>query len=47
MGKTVRRGKGEGSRKRGRLNVRWIDYIKEAIGLNLQELSRAVEDRAF
>lgn len=32
----------EGSRKRGRLNMRWIDYIKEAIGRSPQELSRAV-----
>lgn len=33
----------EGSRKRGRPNVRWIDSLKEAIGMSLQELSRAVD----
>ena len=26
--------------------MRWIDSIKEAIGMSLQELSRAAEDRA-
>ena len=40
-------GKIEGSRKRGRPNRRWTDCIKEAIGLCLQELSRAVEDRTL
>lgn len=34
----------EGSKKRERPNMRWIDTIKEAIGTSLQELSRAVED---
>lgn len=37
----------EGSRERGRSNLRWFDCIKEAIGLSLQELSRAVEDRTL
>lgn len=37
--------KTEGSRKRGRQNMRWINSIKEAIGMCLHELSRAVEDR--
>lgn len=32
----------EGSRKRGRPNMRWGDSIKEAGGMNVQELSRAV-----
>ena len=41
------RGKPEGSRKRGRPNLRWTDSLKEATGVNLQELSRAVEDRIF
>ena len=45
--KTIMLGKVEGSRKRGRANMRWIDPIKEAIGLSLQELSRAVEDRTL
>ena len=29
------------------MQVKWVDAIKEAIGSSLQELSRAVEDRAF
>ena len=37
----------EGSRKRGRPNIRWIDSIKEAIGMNLQELSWTTEDRTL
>ena len=45
--KTIMLGRAEGSRKRGRPNMRWIDSIKEAIGMSLQELSRAVEDRTF
>lgn len=39
-------GKIEYSRKRGRANRKWHDFIKEAIGVNPQELGRAVEDRA-
>lgn len=42
--KTVMLGKTEGSSKRARLNMREIDSLKEATGLSLQELSRAVED---
>lgn len=30
-----------------RLNMRWIGSIKEAIGMNLQELSRAVQERTL
>ena len=45
--KTKMLGKLSGSRKRGRANVRWIDSIKEATGMSLQMLSRAVEDRTF
>ena len=37
----------EGSRKRGQRNVRWISSLKEATGLSVQELSRAVEKRTF
>ena len=35
------------SRKDGRPNVRRIDNIKEAVGVSLQELSRAGEDRTL
>lgn len=38
-------GKIEGSRKRGRPNKRWTDSIEKAIGMSLQELSRAVENK--
>lgn len=31
----------------GRPNMKWIDSIKEAIGMSLQELHRAVEDRTL
>ena len=47
LGKTIMLGKVEGSRKRGRPNTRWIDWLKEATGLSLQELDGAIEDRAF
>ena len=45
--KTVSLEKTEGSRKGGRSNIRWLNSIKEAIGMSLQELSRAVEDRVL
>lgn len=35
------------NRKRGRPNMRWIDSIKEAIDMCLQDLSRAVENRTL
>lgn len=47
MEKDNNAGKTQGSRKRGRANIRWTDSIKEAIGLSLLELGRAVEDRAL
>ena len=40
-------GKVEGSRKRGRPNTRLTDSLKEAISLNLQEMSRSIEDGIF
>ena len=40
--KTIMPGKVEDSRERGRPNLRWIDSIKEAIGMSLQELSRTL-----
>lgn len=45
MEKTIILRKIEGSKKRGIINRRWIDSITEAIGMHLQELERAVEDR--
>ena len=47
MEKTTVLGKIEGSRKRGRPNMTRIDSVKEAIGLSLQQPSRAAEDRAL
>ena len=41
-------GKMEGRRGRGRSNMRWIDFIKEARGMmSLQELSGVTEDRTW
>ena len=45
--KTIMLEKVEGSRKRGRQNLRWITSIKEAIGMSLERLSDAVEDKAL
>lgn len=47
LGKTVLLEKITGSRKRGRPNVSWIGSTKETRGMNLQVLSRAVEDRTL
>ena len=44
MEETIILGKIEGSRKRGRPNMRWSSCI-QAIGMIVQELSRGVEDR--
>lgn len=46
LGKTLMLGKIGSSRKR-RPNTRWIDSIKEARGMSLQELIRAVKDRTL
>lgn len=40
-------GKLEGSRKIGRPNMRWINSMKEAIGMSLQRQRRAAEDRTL
>lgn len=45
FGKDSNTGKTKGSRKRGRANVSWTGYIKEATGMKIRELSRAAEDR--
>ena len=37
----------EGTHKRERPNIRWIDSIKELTTLSLQEPSKAIEDRIF
>ena len=40
-------GKIEGSRERGRPNMRWIDSEKAAVRMSLQGLSRAVANRTL
>lgn len=47
MEKTIMPGTIEDNRKRASPNMRWMDSIKEAIGMRLQELSLAVEDRTL
>lgn len=37
----------ESSRKTGRLNMRWVDSLKGATDMSLQEPSRAVEGRTL
>lgn len=41
---TIMLRKVEGSRERGRSNVKWIVSIKDGIGMSLEKLKRAVED---
>jgi hypothetical protein len=38
-------GKVEGQRKQGKPRMRWFDSIKEAAGLRLEDLRKAVQDR--
>lgn len=45
--KRVMLGKTEDCRQGGRPNLRWINSGKEAIGMSLEELSRAAEDRTL
>ena len=43
--KSIMLGMGEGKRGRGRPRTRWLDEIQSTTGLNLHQLSVAVEDR--
>lgn len=45
MEKTIIWGEVGSSGKRRQPNMRWMDSITEAIGISLQEGSRAVKDR--
>jgi hypothetical protein len=38
-------GQFEGHRKQGKPRMRWLDSIKEATGLRLEDLKEAVQDR--
>ena len=40
-------GKVEGSRKRGRPDMRWVDSLKVTTDISLQKQSGAVEDTTF
>jgi hypothetical protein len=38
-------GQDEGNRKQGKPRMRWLDSIKEATSLRLEDLREAVQDR--
>ena len=43
--KDIMLGMGNGKRKKGRPRIRWVDEVKEALGLSLQALKEEVGDR--
>ena len=44
--KTLVLGKMEGTRRRGRQRMRWLDSVLEATNMSLAKLREAVEDRS-
>ena len=45
MEKTLRLGKIEGKRRRGRQRMRWLDGIIDRVDMNLSKLQETVKDR--
>ena len=45
MEKTLRLGKTEGRRRRGRQRTRWLDGITNSIDMNFSKLREMVKDR--
>jgi hypothetical protein len=45
LGRDIMLGKVEGHMKQGKPRMQWLDSIKEAAGLRLEDLKEAVQDR--